>query len=53
METATARPWIPEGGQLFQPLLEGYQSLVGGQTTPEDMLKKVDGQYHGIFKDWS
>ncbi|GAA0849765.1 extracellular solute-binding protein [Streptosporangium amethystogenes subsp. fukuiense] len=53
METATARPWIPEGGQLFQPLLEGYQSLVGGKTTPEDMLKKVDDQYRGIFKDWS
>ncbi|GAA4192230.1 extracellular solute-binding protein [Streptosporangium oxazolinicum] len=53
METATARPWIPEGGQLFQPLLEGYQSLVGGTATPEDMLKKVDGQYRGIFKDWS
>ncbi|MER6826007.1 extracellular solute-binding protein [Streptosporangium sp. NPDC000563] len=53
METATARPWIPEGGQLFQPLLEGYQSLVGGTATPEDMLKKVDDQYRGIFKDWS
>ncbi|MEO3887675.1 extracellular solute-binding protein [Nonomuraea sp. B5E05] len=53
MDTAVPRPWIPEGGQLFQPLLEGYQSLVGGQATPADMLKKVDEQYHGIMKDWS
>ncbi|MEO3792174.1 extracellular solute-binding protein [Nonomuraea sp. B10E15] len=53
MDTAVPRPWIPEGGQLFQPLLEGYQSLVGGQVTPADMLKKVDEQYHGIMKDWS
>ncbi|MBB2910159.1 arabinogalactan oligomer/maltooligosaccharide transport system substrate-binding protein [Streptosporangium becharense] len=53
MDTATARPWIPEGGQLFQPLLEGYQALVGGKTTPEEMLKTVDEKYRGIFKDWS
>ncbi|GGK99049.1 sugar ABC transporter substrate-binding protein [Planomonospora parontospora subsp. parontospora] len=53
MDTATPRPWIPEGGQLFQPLLEGYQSLVGGKTSPEDMLKTVDQKYRGIFKDWS
>ncbi|MFC5829809.1 extracellular solute-binding protein [Nonomuraea insulae] len=53
MDTAVARPWIPEGGQLFQPLLEGYQSLVGGTSAPADMLKKVDEQYRGIMKDWS
>lgn len=53
MDTAVARPWIPEGGQLFQPLLEGYQSLVGGASAPADMLKKVDEQYRGIMKDWS
>ncbi|MGW2149393.1 extracellular solute-binding protein [Nonomuraea bangladeshensis] len=53
MDTAVARPWIPEGGQLFQPLLEGYQDLVGGKSAPADMLKKVSEQYHGIMKDWS
>ncbi|WP_328808229.1 extracellular solute-binding protein [Nonomuraea antri] len=53
MDTAVPRPWIPEGGQLFQPLLEGYQALVGGTSTPEEMLKKVDEQYRGIMKDWS
>ncbi|MEU8248328.1 extracellular solute-binding protein [Nonomuraea sp. NPDC048916] len=53
MDTAVARPWIPEGGQLFQPLVEGYQALVSGQSKPADLLKKVDEQYHGIMKDWS
>ncbi|MEU6783283.1 extracellular solute-binding protein [Nonomuraea angiospora] len=53
MDTAVPRPWIPEGGQLFQPLLEGYQALVGGKSAPADLLKKVDEQYRGIMKDWS
>ncbi|WP_188193335.1 extracellular solute-binding protein [Nonomuraea sp. SYSU D8015] len=53
MDTAVPRPWIPEGGQLFQPLLEGYQTLVGGQSGPADMLKKVDEKYRGIMKGWS
>ncbi|MEO3868031.1 extracellular solute-binding protein [Nonomuraea sp. B12E4] len=53
MDTAVPRPWIPEGGQLFQPLLEGYQALVGGESAPADMLKRVDEQYRGIMKDWS
>ncbi|WP_214109862.1 extracellular solute-binding protein [Acrocarpospora catenulata] len=52
LDTAVGRPWIPEGGQLFQPLLEGYQALLSG-TTPQDMLKQVDEKYHGIMKDWS
>ncbi|MCC5582633.1 sugar ABC transporter substrate-binding protein, partial [Microtetraspora sp. AC03309] len=43
---------IPEGGQLFQPLLEGYQALLSG-TKPEEMLTQVDEKYHGIMKDWS
>ncbi|MEU6412023.1 extracellular solute-binding protein [Microbispora sp. NPDC046933] len=52
LDTAVPRPWIPEGGQLFQPLLEGYQALLDG-TKPEDALKQVDEKYHGIMKDWS
>ncbi|MFI6901907.1 extracellular solute-binding protein [Nonomuraea sp. NPDC050394] len=53
LDSAVPRPWIPEGGQLFQPLLEGYQALVGGKETPEQMVKTVDEKYRGIFKDWS
>ncbi|GAA2274407.1 extracellular solute-binding protein [Nonomuraea roseoviolacea subsp. roseoviolacea] len=52
LDTAVPRPWIPEGGQLFQPLLEGYQALLDG-TRPEDALKQVDAKYHGFMKDWS
>lgn len=52
LDTAVGRPWIPEGGQLFQPLLEGYQALLAG-TGPADALKQVDEKYHGIMKDWS
>ena len=52
METAVARPWIPEGGQLFQPLMEGYQTLVGG-AKPDAVLKTVEQQFQGIMKDWS
>ncbi|UBU17590.1 extracellular solute-binding protein [Nonomuraea gerenzanensis] len=53
MDTAVPRPWIPEGGQLFQPLLEGYQGLVNGKLTPAPMLQKVEEDYRAIMKDWS
>ncbi|GAA2210821.1 extracellular solute-binding protein [Nonomuraea monospora] len=53
MDTAVPRPWIPEGGQLFQPLLEGYQGLVNGKLQPADMLKQVEEDYREIMKDWS
>ncbi|WP_285774471.1 extracellular solute-binding protein [Microtetraspora sp. NBRC 13810] len=53
METAVPRPWIPEGGQLFQPLLEGYQALLSGKETPEAMVAAVDRKYRDIFKGWS
>lgn len=52
METAVARPWIPEGGQLFQPLLEGYQELVGG-AKPADVLKSAEEKFQKIMKAWS
>ncbi|MGI5157116.1 extracellular solute-binding protein [Microbispora sp. CA-102843] len=53
METAVERPWIPEAASLFQPLVEGYQKLAGGQTTTEPMLKDVATAYQGILKGWS
>ncbi|TXK42203.1 extracellular solute-binding protein [Nonomuraea sp. C10] len=52
METAVPRPWIPEGGQLFQPLLESYQELVGG-ATPEETLTKAEEKFQTIMKAWS
>ncbi|WP_169946230.1 extracellular solute-binding protein [Microbispora sp. H11081] len=53
METAVERPWIPEAASLFQPLVEGYQKLAGGQTSTEPMLKDVATAYQGILKGWS
>ncbi|GLX01140.1 extracellular solute-binding protein [Microtetraspora sp. NBRC 16547] len=54
METAVSRPWIPEQGQLFQPLVEGYQDLVSGKES--DVQKVMDGvaqKYQGLLKGWS
>ncbi|GII63844.1 sugar ABC transporter substrate-binding protein [Sphaerisporangium krabiense] len=53
MAAAVERPWIPEGGQLFQPLLEGYQKLAAGQRPAEPMLKDVAKAYQGLLKGWS
>ena len=53
MESAVERPWIPETASLFQPLLEGYQKLAGGQATAEQMLEEVAAEYQGILKGWS
>ncbi|GII27880.1 extracellular solute-binding protein [Planotetraspora mira] len=53
MESAVERPWIPEAASLFQPLVEGYQKLAGGQTSTEPMLKDVATAYQGILKGWS
>ena len=53
IESAVERPWIPEAASLFQPLLEGYQKLAGGQATAEQMLEEVAAEYQGILKGWS
>ncbi|MEZ0073112.1 extracellular solute-binding protein [Planotetraspora sp. GP83] len=52
MESAVERPWIPEAASLFQPLVEGYQKLAGGQTATEPMLKDVATAYQAILKGW-
>ncbi|MFC4530616.1 extracellular solute-binding protein [Sphaerisporangium dianthi] len=53
MAAAVERPWIPEGGQLFQPLLEGYQKIAAGQKGTEAALQDVAKAYQGILKGWS
>ncbi|WP_214409064.1 extracellular solute-binding protein [Sphaerisporangium fuscum] len=53
MAAAVERPWIPEAGQLFQPLLEGYQKLATGGATAEGMAQDVAKAYQGILKGWS
>ncbi|MET8155619.1 extracellular solute-binding protein [Sphaerisporangium sp. NPDC005289] len=53
MASAVERPWIPEGGQLFQPLLEGYQKIAAGQKGTDAALQDVAKAYQGILKGWS
>jgi arabinogalactan oligomer/maltooligosaccharide transport system substrate-binding protein len=53
MTKAVDRPWIPEGGQLFQPLLETYQKLAAGQATAEQVTQDTAKAYQGLLKGWS
>jgi len=53
MEKAVDRPWIPEGGQLFQPLLERYQKLANGEATAEQVTQETAQAYQGLLKGWS
>ncbi|MDH2429548.1 extracellular solute-binding protein [Sphaerisporangium sp. TRM90804] len=53
MAAAVERPWIPEGGQLFQPLLEGYQQMATGENAAEPVLQNVAKAYQGLLKGWS
>ncbi|MEV5410434.1 extracellular solute-binding protein [Thermopolyspora sp. NPDC052614] len=53
MDKAVDRPWIPEGGQLFQPLLERYQKLAGGEATAEQVAQDTAKAYQGLLKGWS
>lgn len=53
MDKAADRPWIPEGGQLFQPLLERYQKLANGEATAEQVTRETAEAYQGLLKGWS
>jgi arabinogalactan oligomer/maltooligosaccharide transport system substrate-binding protein len=41
MEKATARPWIPEGGDLFAALDQEYPKALSGKESPQDALNNV------------
>ncbi|MEU5879514.1 extracellular solute-binding protein [Spirillospora sp. NPDC047279] len=53
VDTAVPRAWIPEGGQLFEPLVQAYQGMVSGNTDAAGAAKTVDGKYRAILKGWS
>ncbi len=53
MDKAVDRPWIPEGGQLFQPLVERYQKLANGESTAEQVTQDTAKAYQGLLKGWS
>ncbi|MEU2656149.1 extracellular solute-binding protein [Streptomyces sp. NPDC007325] len=52
VEKAVERPWIPEGGSLFAPLVTEYTKVLTGQTTPEQGAKTVGEGYRKLLKDW-
>ncbi|MFI9810511.1 extracellular solute-binding protein [Saccharothrix variisporea] len=42
---AHARPWIPEGGQLFDPLKIAYADVLAGKKAPKAALDEVAKAY--------
>jgi arabinogalactan oligomer/maltooligosaccharide transport system substrate-binding protein len=41
MEKATARPWIPEGGNLFTALDQEYPKALSGKASAQDALNNI------------
>ncbi|MEU3305334.1 MULTISPECIES: extracellular solute-binding protein [unclassified Streptomyces] len=52
VDKAVERPWIPEGGSLFAPLVTEYTKVLTGQTTPEKGAKTAGDAYRKLLKDW-
>ncbi|MEU2134788.1 extracellular solute-binding protein [Streptomyces sp. NPDC018352] len=52
VETAVERPWIPETGSLFAPLVTEYTKVLTGQTTPEKATKTTGDSYRKLLKGW-
>ncbi|MFF9347534.1 extracellular solute-binding protein [Streptomyces sp. NPDC014734] len=52
VETAVERPWIPETGSLFAPLVTEYTKVLTGQTTPEKAVRTTGDSYRKLLKGW-
>ncbi|MEU1277205.1 extracellular solute-binding protein [Streptomyces sp. NPDC005805] len=52
VDKAVERPWIPETGSLFAPLVTEYTKVLTGQTTPEKGAKATAEEYRKLLKDW-
>ncbi|WP_309053295.1 extracellular solute-binding protein [Streptomyces sp.] len=52
VDKAVERPWIPEGGSLFEPVKVEYTKVLTGQTTPDAGAKAVADAYRKLLKDW-
>lgn len=52
VETAVERPWIPETGSLFAPLVTEYTKVLTGQATPEKATKTTGDSYRKLLKGW-
>jgi arabinogalactan oligomer/maltooligosaccharide transport system substrate-binding protein len=53
VEKAVERPWIPETGSLFAPLVTEYTKVLTGQTTPEAGVKSAGDAYRKLLKGWN
>lgn len=52
VESAVERPWIPETGSLFAPLVTEYTKVLTGQTSPEKAVKTTGDSYRKLLKGW-
>ncbi|WP_299530785.1 extracellular solute-binding protein [uncultured Streptomyces sp.] len=52
VETSVQRPWIPEGGSLFAPLVTEYTKVLTDQTTPEKAAATTGDAYRELLKGW-
>ncbi|GAA3994231.1 extracellular solute-binding protein [Allokutzneria multivorans] len=54
IKSAHARAWIPEGGQLFDPLKIGYADVLSGKKTAKVALDEVAKTYKDqVVKEYS
>ncbi|EST22122.1 extracellular solute-binding protein [Streptomyces niveus] len=52
VDKAIERPWIPETGSLFAPLVTEYTKVLTGQTSPEKGVKTTGDSYRKLLKGW-
>ncbi|MFE4825737.1 extracellular solute-binding protein [Streptomyces sp. NPDC056672] len=52
VDKAVERPWIPETGSLFAPLVTEYTKVLTGQTTPEKGVGATGDAYRELLKGW-
>ncbi|AXG77493.1 extracellular solute-binding protein [Streptomyces paludis] len=52
VDKAIERPWIPETGSLFAPLVTEYTKVLTGQTTPEKGVTSTGDAYRKLLKGW-
>ncbi|MEU2434546.1 extracellular solute-binding protein [Streptomyces sp. NPDC007861] len=52
VDKAVERPWIPEGGSLFAPLVTEYTKVLTGQTTPEKGASTAGDAYRKLLDGW-
>ncbi|MFF1419663.1 extracellular solute-binding protein [Streptomyces sp. NPDC058280] len=52
VDKAVERPWIPETGSLFAPLVTEYTKVLTGQTTPEKGAQSTGDSYRKLLKGW-